>query len=58
VLVPPGDARALGEALDALRRDPARMSAMARRGATRARECFSRDAMLAGVRRVVREVAA
>jgi glycosyltransferase involved in cell wall biosynthesis len=38
VLVPPGDARALGEALDALRRDPARMSAMARRGARRAGE--------------------
>jgi len=58
VLVPPGDARALGEALDALRRDAARTSAMARRGAARARERFSRDAMLAGVRRVVSEVAA
>ena len=58
VLVPPGDARALGEALDALRRDAARTAAMAQRGAARARERFSRDAMLAGVRRVVSEVAA
>jgi len=58
VLVSPGDARALGEALDALRRDPVRTSAMAGRGAARARERFSRDAMLTGVRRVVDEVAA
>jgi glycosyltransferase involved in cell wall biosynthesis len=58
VLVPPGDARALGEAIDALRQDPARRSALARRGAVHAREHFSRDAMLAGVRRVIDEVAA
>jgi glycosyltransferase involved in cell wall biosynthesis len=58
VLVPPGDARTLGEALDALRRDATRSATIARRGAARARECFSRDAMLAGVRRVIDEVAA
>ena len=58
VLVPPGDARALGEALDALRRDPRRVATLARRGATHARQRFSRDAMLAGVRRVIDEVAA
>ena len=33
VLVPPGDARALDEALEALRRDAARAAALARRGA-------------------------
>lgn len=58
VLVPPGDARALGEAIDALRRDPMRAAELARRGGVHARERFSRDAMLAGVRRVIDEVAA
>jgi len=58
VLVPPGDARALGVALEALRRDPARVASLARRGAVHARQRFSRDAMLAGVRRVIDEVAA
>jgi glycosyltransferase involved in cell wall biosynthesis len=58
VLVPPGDARALGEALDALRRDPMRSAALARRASVHARQRFSRDAMLAGVRRVLEEVAA
>jgi len=57
VLVPPGDARALGEALDALRRDPARVAALSRRGADHARARFSRESMLAGVRRVILEVA-
>jgi glycosyltransferase involved in cell wall biosynthesis len=56
VLVPPGDARALTEALDALRRDPARVAQLARRGATHARSSFSRDAMLAGVTGVLAEV--
>ena len=58
VLVPPGDARALGEALDALRREPARSAALARRASVHARQRFSRDAMLAGVRRVLDEAAA
>ena len=58
VLVPPGDARALGEALDALRREPARGAALACRGSVHARQRFSREAMLAGVRRVIEEVAA
>jgi mandelate racemase len=58
VLVPPGDARALGEAIDALRRDPMRAAELARRGGVHARERFSRDAMLAGVRRVIDEAAA
>ena len=58
VLVPPGDARVLGEALEALRREPTRSATLARRGAAHARACFSRDAMLAGVRRVIDEVAA
>jgi glycosyltransferase involved in cell wall biosynthesis len=58
VLVPPGDAAAIGEALDALRRDPLRSAALARRASVHARQRFSRDAMLAGVRRVLEEVAA
>jgi glycosyltransferase involved in cell wall biosynthesis len=58
LLVPPGDARTLGEALEALRRDSARSATLARRGAVHARASFSRDAMLAGVRRVIDEVAA
>jgi glycosyltransferase involved in cell wall biosynthesis len=58
VLVPPGDARALGEAIDALRREPMRGAALARCASVHARQRFSRDAMLAGVRRVLAEVAA
>ncbi len=58
VLVPPGDAPALGEALHALRRDATRAAALARRGSAHARQRFSRSAMLAGVRRVIDEVAA
>jgi glycosyltransferase involved in cell wall biosynthesis len=58
VLVPPGDAHALGEALDSLRREPVRSAALARRASVHARQRFSRDAMLAGVRRVIDEVAA
>jgi glycosyltransferase involved in cell wall biosynthesis len=58
VLVPPGDARALTDALDALRRDPARVSQLARQGAEHARRRFSRDAMLSGVSRVLGEVMA
>jgi glycosyltransferase involved in cell wall biosynthesis len=58
VLVPPGDARALTEALDALRRDPARVSQLARQGADHARTRFSREAMLSGVSRVLGEVVA
>lgn len=58
VLVPPGDARALTEALDALRRDPARVRQLARQGAEHARTRFSREAMLSGVRRVLGEVVA
>jgi len=57
VLVPPGDAQALGEALDALRRDPARVAALSRRGADHARTRFSHETMLAGVHRVILEVA-
>jgi glycosyltransferase involved in cell wall biosynthesis len=58
VLVPPDDARALGDALEALRCDAARATTLARRGIVHARQHFSRDAMLAGVRRVIDEVAA
>ena len=58
VLVPPGDARALGDALDALRRDPMRVASLSRQGAAHARLRFSRDAMLAGVRRVIGEAVA
>jgi glycosyltransferase involved in cell wall biosynthesis len=57
VLVPPGDAGALGEVLDALRRDPAWGAALARHGNERARRRFSRAAMLDGVDRVIGEVA-
>ena len=58
MLVPPGDARALSEAIDALRREPMRAAELARRGGVDARERFSRDAMLAGVRSVIDEAAA
>jgi glycosyltransferase involved in cell wall biosynthesis len=58
VLVPPGDARTLGEALEALRRDSVRSATLAHRAAVHARACFSRDAMLAGVGRVIDVVAA
>ena len=58
VLVPPGDARALGDALESLRREPARTAALVRCASVHARQRFSRDAMLAGVRRVIEEVAA
>jgi glycosyltransferase involved in cell wall biosynthesis len=57
LLVPPGDADALGEVLDALRRDPAWGAALARHGNERARRRFSRAAMLDGVDRVIVEVA-
>ena len=59
VLVPPGDASALGEALHALRRDAARAAALARRGlGPRASPLLLRAAIVAGVRRVIDEVAA
>jgi glycosyltransferase involved in cell wall biosynthesis len=58
VLVPPGDARALGDALDALRREPVRAATLARRGSVHARLRFSREAMLAGVQRVIGEAVA
>ena len=58
VLVPAGDARALGEALQALRRDSGRAAALARHGSLHARRRFSRDAMLASVRHVIDEAAA
>jgi glycosyltransferase involved in cell wall biosynthesis len=57
VLVEPGDARALTDALDALHRDPVRVARYARQGAAHARRNFSRDAMLAGVDRVLAQVA-
>jgi glycosyltransferase involved in cell wall biosynthesis len=56
VLVEPGDARALTDALDALRRDPARVARLSSRGGVHARRHFSRAAMLAGVDRVLTEV--
>jgi glycosyltransferase involved in cell wall biosynthesis len=58
VLVPPGDVHALLDALEGLRRDPDRAGRLARTGAARARERFSRGAMLAGVARVIDEVVA
>jgi glycosyltransferase involved in cell wall biosynthesis len=58
VLVPPGDAYALGDALTSLRHDASRAAALARSGSAHARLHFSRTAMLAGVRRVLKEVAA
>jgi len=53
VLVAPGDARAMADAIDALRRNPARVAALSRTGAAHARRNFSRDAMLAGVERAL-----
>jgi glycosyltransferase involved in cell wall biosynthesis len=58
VLVPPGDARALAEVLQELRGDAGRATAMGRRGSGHARRHFSRGAMLAGVHRVIEEIAA
>jgi glycosyltransferase involved in cell wall biosynthesis len=56
LLVPPGDARALEDALEALRRDPELIARLARRGAEHARRMFSREAMLAGVNAVLADV--
>ena len=49
VLVTPGDASALAQAIDALRTDPAGATAMAERGRTHARDRFSLQAMVRGV---------
>ena len=49
VLVTPGDASALAQAIDALRTDPAGAAAMAERGRTHARHRFSLQAMVRGV---------
>ena len=49
VLVTPGDASALAQAIDALRTDPTGAAAMAERGRTHARDQFSLQAMVRGV---------
>lgn len=57
VLVPPGDAQALTNALNTLRHDRARVARLASQGAVHAREHFSRAAMLSGVARIIAEAA-
>ena len=56
VLVPPGDAKALAEALRGLLADPAKARALAEAGHATALERFSLRAMLEGVAEQLREV--
>lgn len=58
LLVPPGDALALGHAIAALRDDPARRRELGKAGRQLVREEFSVDAMVEGNLRVYREVLA
>ncbi|MFI5245728.1 MAG: glycosyltransferase, partial [Gemmatimonadales bacterium] len=54
VLVPPGDAGALAEAIESLASAPARAARLAARGAARARAEFSVAAMVRGVEEALR----
>ncbi|MDB4883292.1 MAG: glycosyl transferase group 1 [Gemmatimonadetes bacterium] len=56
LLVPPGDVGALRDALELLRKNPARMAQLARAGAVHARLRFSRVTMLAGVNAVLTDI--
>ncbi len=58
VLVAPGDAAALAQAVTALRASPARAARLAEAGAAHARRTFGVPAMVDGVRRVLDEVLA
>lgn len=56
LLVPPGDAGRLAEAIHALQTDPLRARAMARAGNVEARRRFTREEMIVAVAHVVDEV--
>ena len=56
VLVPPGDAAALAQAVTALRADAARAAAIAEAGSARARRAFGVETMVRDVRAVLDEV--
>ena len=58
LLVPPGDPRALADAVSALLADPARATAMAARGRETVRASFSGDGMVRQVERLYLELAA
>jgi len=55
-LVPPGDSRALADAILSLLRDPERARAMARAGQTMVRERYTIDATMARTTAVYREL--
>lgn len=56
LLVPPGDAVRLADAVRAIRSDPAKSRLMAEAGAADVRRRFTREAMLDGVTRVIDDV--
>ena len=56
LLVPPGDARALADAIQATRRDPARAAAMANAGSADVRRRFTRTALIQGVNAVIDDI--
>ena len=58
LLVPPGDAAALAEAMSALAADPARRAEMGRRGREAVARDFRRDAMIDAVSGLYRETVA
>ena len=58
VLVPPGDAAAMAQAVQALRADPVRAAAIAAAGAVHVRAAFGVEGMVRGVRAVLDEVIA
>ena len=56
ILVPPGDAVCLADAVRAIKSDPAKSRLMAQAGAADVRRRFTRVAMLDGVTRVINDV--
>ena len=56
ILVPPGDAVCLADAVRAIKSDPAKSRLMAQAGAADVRRRFTREAMLDGVTRVIDDV--
>jgi len=56
VLVPPGDAGALAEAVGSLIRDPGRRAALGAAARLRARELFSADAIVGRYEQLYRRV--
>ncbi len=58
ILTPPGDVAALRDAIELLSSHPGRAALMMEAGARHVRASFSRDAMIAGVTRVIEDVLA